>query len=99
MTTHTTFHPPHAVLLWSDTDRIFASLPSKTGAPVILTFSHTEGGLSKALDLLKSRAKRSRSPRSAPPPMGATAGVLTIAERQTANGLAVLKKLGMLDRR
>lgn len=43
--------PTQALLVWTDGQRLFVQLPG----PYITTFSLTEGGLSKALDLIKVR--------------------------------------------
>ena len=46
--------PPHAILLWSDANHIYAELPCTNGTFTRLTFSLCELGLSRALNLLKT---------------------------------------------
>lgn len=43
--------PTNALLIWTDGRRVFVELPSPN-SPVVLAYSYTDGGLSKALALL-----------------------------------------------
>lgn len=46
--------PDYAVSLWCDLRSIYVQFPSQNG-PCVVTFPRDSGGLSKALDLLKTR--------------------------------------------
>jgi hypothetical protein len=46
--------PAYAVLLWCDLRTIYVQFPAQNG-PCVVSFPRDSGGLSKALDLLKSR--------------------------------------------
>lgn len=48
--------PPHAVTMWTDDHDIYVLLPMTTGGtPYIMRFALNEGGLMKALEVLKKR--------------------------------------------
>lgn len=52
-----TFAPPSAIRVWSDTRFIYAEIPAKDGGvPLILKHAHTEAGLTKILALMKKQA-------------------------------------------
>jgi hypothetical protein len=53
-TSASTAAPAYAVLLWCDIRTIYVQFPSQNG-PCVVSFPRDSGGLSKALDLLKSR--------------------------------------------
>ncbi len=64
-----TERPPHAILLWSDENRIYAELPCATGGFYRMEFNLSQGGLSRALDLLKDhRPTPDHRPKYNPPP-------------------------------
>lgn len=51
--------PPWARMVWSDSNSIFVEVPaSDGGVPFILKFDHSDGGLSKALLLLRDAHER-----------------------------------------
>lgn len=48
--------PPNALRMWTDGTRIFVELPGSPGRdPYIVDYLYSEGGLSKALNLLGQR--------------------------------------------
>lgn len=50
----TTARPPHAVVMWCDRGFIYTELPATNGGlPYIQKHSLTEGGLSKALAMMR----------------------------------------------
>lgn len=54
----TTFIPLHALTVWADDHDIFVSIPTAAGSqPYISKYPLTEGGLSKAISILKVRRK------------------------------------------
>lgn len=58
--------PPWAGYIWSDDHDIWIELPCPVGkAPVIVCYPITEGGLAKALSLIRQSANIKRDP---PPP-------------------------------
>lgn len=55
--------PPHAVTMWTDDHDIYILLPMKAGGtPYIMRFSLNEGGLMRALEVLKQRPKEIITP-------------------------------------
>lgn len=46
--------PAWAVTAWTDNNAVYIELPSKTGVPYIQKFALSDGGLSKALSLMRS---------------------------------------------
>lgn len=92
--------PPWAVTLWSDERRIYAEIPGKD-RPYITTFMLNEGGLSKALSLLRTRAETNTNtspiyrvdPSTIAHPSNRPS-VGTAAQR--ANAQSILRKLGMI---
>lgn len=53
-TSSLTARPPWAHEMWCDDTHIYVELPSTNGAPFIMKFSLTEGGLSKALNFMRT---------------------------------------------
>src|SRR5215831_9313075 len=51
------FKPPYAVTMWSDDNWIYVELPVEGDVPYICKFAFTEGGLSKALHVLRTASK------------------------------------------
>lgn len=50
--------PPYAVTMWTNDREIFVAMPmSAGGQPFIISFPLNEGGLSKALEILRKRPK------------------------------------------
>ena len=49
--------PPNALRMWTDGARIFVELPGGVGPPHIVDYKLCEAGLSRALDLLRDKAK------------------------------------------
>jgi len=60
--------PPYAVTMWTNDIEIFVAMPmTKGGQPFIISFPLNEGGLSKALEVLRRRPKEVVLPTSAQP--------------------------------
>lgn len=104
--------PPWAVTMWTNDVEIFVALPMKDGGtPYIMSFALNEGGLTKALELLRQRPKEVIVPTmdqpanyTKPPaqpqvkPMGKIREKVhseTTQEQRDA-AQALLRKLGML---
>lgn len=48
------YYPPDAVMMWSDHNHVYVGVPSTSGGPMWVTkYPLTEGGLSKALAVLR----------------------------------------------
>jgi len=91
--------PSHAVTLWADDLNIYAIIPGPI--PHVTKFPRNEGGLGKALQLLRTRYEELPAPKrnyTAPPPKltlkNGKPPVQTDNEREAA--LAVLRKLGIV---
>ena len=58
-TTAQSARPPWARMVWSDATAIYVEVPDAAGgAPYILKYEHSDGGLSKALSLLRNAHER-----------------------------------------
>ena len=91
--------PIYAVTMWSDDNWIYVELPVTDSIPYITKFAFTEGGLSKALHVLRTARKKELPSRVSTttvdhPKLKKPAPKTT--DEQRANASAVLKKLGML---
>ena len=106
-----TGRPIHAVTMWSDDNWIYVELPVTDSIPYIAKFAFTEGGLSKALYVLRTaQTKAPPSTYSSPKgeaPSGHIARIThpklkkpppTSTEQQRANAREVLRKLKMLGK-
>lgn len=62
------FIPPYAVTMWTNATEIFVALPMAAGGtPYIMSFALNEGGLSRALEILRKRPKEVITPTAAAP--------------------------------
>ncbi len=88
--------PPNAVRMWTDGLVIYTEIPGTP--PYIAKFSLTEGGLSKALDLLRTKAKFNPNGHPAPKTREPTRVEKRpeVTDEQRATAVAVLRKLGMV---
>lgn len=60
--------PPYAIHCWTNDREIFVAMPmAKGGIPFIVSFPLNEGGLSRALEILRKRPKESILPTHAQP--------------------------------
>lgn len=62
--------PLHAILCWADATAVYVELPMTTGGYHRMAFPLSEGGLGRALALLRSRpapTTRVTAPKSPPP--------------------------------
>lgn len=95
--------PSHAVIMWSDDNWIYVALPVKDNVPYICKFAFTEGGLSKALYVLRNARKKvlpSHVTMSEPLPKGYIAGnhpklkkpAPKISEEQRAKALEIVRR-------
>jgi len=103
--------PPYAVTMWTNDREIFVAMPmSKGGAPFIISFPLNEGGLTKALEVLRKRPKEVILPtldspaNYTKPPIQPQVRVSKAQERlyaettpeQRTAAQALLKKLGLV---
>lgn len=90
--------PPYALRTWADANAIYLEIPAKDPTklpPLVLSFSRTEGGLTKALAYVTKRhsdfagAPQYKAPDALPPKplIGST--------MQQAHAQAVLRRLGV----
>ena len=60
--------PPYAVTMWTNDREIFVAMPmTRGGIPFIMSFPLNEGGLTKALEVLRKRPKEVVLPTAAAP--------------------------------
>jgi hypothetical protein len=102
--------PIYAVTMWSDDNWIYVELPVLDSIPYICKFAFTEGGLSKALHVLRTARTKvlpSTVTLSKKPEVGHIAQIThpkikrpapKTTEEQRAQAKAVLKKLGLLNK-
>lgn len=45
--------PPYAVTMWMDRTHLYMEIPATNGPPYIATYALNEGGLSKALSMMR----------------------------------------------
>lgn len=102
--------PSHAVIMWSDDNWIYVALPIKDDIPYICKFAFTEGGLSKALYVLRNARKKvlpSTVTLSEPAPKGHIARIShpkikrpapKTTDEQRAQAREVLRKLKLLNK-
>lgn len=85
--------PPHAIPCWIEGDKLYAAIPHKDPSkpPVYFTFSITEGGLTKALSILKTKAKPAA-------PRTDTVRPMTREDHRSVMALNILKSRGILRR-
>jgi hypothetical protein len=93
----TTAAPTWARRVWADATHIFLEIPCKDGPPFIQKYSKSEGGLSKALDLI-CLAFRQESPRGGSYPLlkhprTQKPGINNFSQEQRDRASAVLKRL------
>lgn len=81
--------PPHAVLCWIDDLAVYVELPCTDGTFHRLTFPLSENGLSRALNLLRSRPK----PESHLPPRAIPSSRFTTSQLDAA--LSALRRVGV----
>lgn len=105
-----TARPPYAVTMWSDDNWIYVELPVKGMVPYITKFAFTEGGLGKALYVLRNARKNAPRPTGEPKEGAEPGHVARIAhpkirkpvpkttDEQRKQALGVLRKLKMLDK-
>lgn len=55
-------HPPWAVVAWCDDRAIYIELPCVDGPPYVTKYDLTEGGLSKALRLMRDARRKLAKP-------------------------------------
>lgn len=96
-----TARPAYAQYTWCDDNYIYVEIPApKLGAPYVMKFSLTEGGLTKALGLLRD-AHRKLAPkggyyRPAKQPIIRALEKDAFTQEQRSSARDILKKMGMI---
>lgn len=103
--------PPYAITCWTNDREIFVAMPMTSGGtPFIISFPLNEGGLTKALEVLRKRPKEVVLPTAAAPAnytKPATQPQVRVSKHQErlyaettpeqrTSAMELLKKLGML---
>lgn len=93
--------PPHALLCWLDDRYIYVEIPTTMSRPFVDKFELCEAGLSKALNMLRTRyeelpssMKNYVAPPVEPSLRNGKPPIQTSAQRDQA--LAVLRKMGLV---
>lgn len=93
--------PPHAITCWVDDTHVYTAIPALVGPPLIQRYALTEGGLSKALSILRVQRKEAlrrggiEPARKGAPAVRKADPVKGTPEQREA-ALAILKKMGIL---
>lgn len=97
--------PPNALRVWVDDRAVYTEIPGKApaGLPHVMSFALSEGGLSKALNILRVQHRQSFGPMDyAGTPVDRFGPVAQPSNRpsvgtaiQRAHAQAVLKRLGI----
>ena len=89
--------PPWALTCWVDNRHIFVELPTKGSQPYVMKFPLSEGGLTKALNILRDRGTEAKAPVYVEPSFRASNKQGTVgsaSQREAARN--VLRKLGLV---
>ena len=87
--------PANALLIWTDGRSIYVELPTRDGVPpCIISYRLSEGGLSKALALLKQHADTAGTPQISVSARRAKDYVGSIAQHALAE--SILRKRGVI---
>lgn len=92
--------PPNALRMWCDNTAVYTEIPGKppSGLPHVMSFALSEGGLSKALNLLRVQHRQAFGPAdfAAPTSVALPSNRPSIGTAiQRAHAQAVLKRLGI----
>src|SRR5437879_5932963 len=96
--------PPYALRVWITDTAVFTEIPGKApaGLPHVMSFPLHEGGLSKALNILRERKvvhygrDVSGEPWVAPAVIASNAHTTQGSETQRAHAQAVLRRMGII---
>lgn len=96
--------PPYALRVWCDNTAVYTEIPGKPGGmPHVMSFSLSEGGLSKCLNLLRGknatfhgRVDFSEPMHYSPPPVYPSNRPQAGTDIQRAHAQAVLKRLRII---
>ena len=91
--------PAYAVSMWADFRNIYLELPCISGPPYIQSFPLNEGGLSKALGLMRNARDKSGeaySPQVRHPLVNAKRTKGSFSEGQREAARAALRKLNLI---
>lgn len=91
--------PPYALRTWADANSIYLEIPAKDPAklpPLVMSFSKTEGGLTKALAYVTKRHTDFAGPPQYKAPDALPPKALVGSSMQQAHAQAVLRRIGVL---
>lgn len=94
------FIPPWAVQCWTDDAFVYTAIPTKSGPPLIQRYALTEGGLTKAINILKVQRRtiaKGRVHKESAPPITKLASPRRLNTTQRDKVLAALRKSGILS--
>ena len=93
------FIPAWAVTCWCDDDAVYTAIPTKAGPPLIQRYPLTEGGMTKAINILRVQRKaisKGRVHKESNPPITRFQKPKPLNDKDRAMALAILKKVGIL---
>ena len=95
----TEFLPAWAVTCWCDDQFVYVALPVKNAAPLIQKFPLTEGGMTKAINILRVQRQtlsKGRVHKVSSPPITRYGPLKPLADKDRAKVLAAMRKAGIL---
>lgn len=95
----TSFRPAYAITMWVDTRYVYCEIPAKDPAnpPLVMKYAKTEGGLTKALSLMATRAAEAGpSGLHYIEPATKITKASTFTEDQRVKARDVLRKMGLI---
>lgn len=92
------FTPPWAVTCWCDDTFVYCMIPALNGPPLIQKFALNEGGLSKAINILKVQRRTISKGRvhKESAPVIKHIRPRTLSAKQEDKAKAILRKMGLI---
>jgi hypothetical protein len=95
----TDFTPAWAVTCWCDDEFVYVALPVKNAAPYIQKFPLTEGGMTKAINILRVQRKtlaHGKPHKVTQAPITRYGSLRPLSDTNRAKVLAAMKKAGIV---
>lgn len=96
----TSFTPAWAVTCWCDDSFVYVALPVKNAAPYIQKFPLTEGGMTKAINILRVQRQHlshGRPHKLSSTPIKRYGSLRPLSDTNRAKVLAAMKKAGIIS--
>lgn len=93
------FTPSWAVTCWCDDAHVYVMIPATNAPPLIQKYPLTEGGLSKAINILRVQRQalgHGRVHKPSSPPVKRDSDLKPLTDRDRGKVLAAMKKAGIV---